>query len=545
MLRVTIEKLGLPKVIWMIKERCGSSVGEDMVDEMRFSSDLFQISKWQEETNEAVEALRLYPDIPIGGIRDIRRALKRAERGGVLDPTDFLDIADTLRCARRLRGFIFEMEAEIPHIKSLAEGIVINEDLENRIKKTVDQEGEIHDDASPKLAQIRRKIKSLRERVQDRLSGIIQSVELQKHLQDALITIRGDRYVVPVKAESRSRIPGLIHDQSASGATIFVEPYKIVELNNELRQAKSDEKNEIDRILSELTERVAHDEKDLGQTLFLLARIDFILAKGKLSHDMDGASPRLNRSGYINIRQGRHPLIDKDEVVPIDVYLGKDFKILIITGPNTGGKTVTLKTVGLLTLMAQLGLHIPALHNSEIAIFDHIFVDIGDEQSIEQSLSTFSSHLNNIIDILPRVNEQTLILLDELGAGTDPAEGSVLAMAILEHLTEKGCLCVATTHYSELKSFAYTMTGIENASVEFDAETLRPTYRLLIGLPGKSNAIEIASRLGLNETIVRRSKELLSTEEIQVSDLIRGLEENRRISNLERQKAESLAQEVK
>jgi len=544
MLRSTAEKLELLKIFEMLRKNCTSAVGRDMVREVRFSSDPSQIRRWQEETSEAAEILRLYPDIPIGGARDIREALKRANIGGTLEPADFLAISDTMRCARRLKNFFSNIEESFPHLKNYAGGIRPQLELEKKINKTITDEGEIFDSASPELLRIRRQISNLQTGIKDKLNNIIRSPELRKYLQEALITIREDRFVVPVKAENRSKIAGLIHDQSSSGATVFVEPYQVVQLNNELRRKKAEEKNEINRILRELSAEVSIRGADIEQTLYLLAKIDLVLAKGRLSLDMGGVPPKLNEEGYIYICRGRHPLIPKDEVVPVTVYLGKDFNILVITGPNTGGKTVTLKTIGLLTAMAQCGLHIPAEPGSEIAVFEQIFVDIGDEQSIEQSLSTFSSHMSNIIGILPRVDEKTLVLLDELGAGTDPTEGSALAMAILEYLLQKQCRCVATTHYSELKTYAYVTPEIENASVEFDPKTLRPTFRLLIGVPGKSNAIDIASRLGLNGRIVQRAREFLTTEEVQVSDLIQGLEENKRISYLERKKAEQLRHET-
>jgi len=545
-MKLSFEKLELGKIIDMLKKNCVSKAGKEIAEKLKFSHSAEQICRWQRETTEAAEFLRLYPEVPLGGMKDIRDAVKRVSMGGILEPIDLLEISDVLRCARRLKGFISSIKEQdsFPILTAYVQRIVPQQELEKRINSAVTHEGQISDSASLELARIRRQINNLQQEVKDRLHEMIKSPELRKFLQEALVTVREGRYVVPVKAEYKSKIPGLIHDQSASGATIFVEPFTVVQLNNDIRSRKAEERNEINRILTELSREVRSRISEIEENINILAEIDFLFAKGKLSLDMDGISPKINKKGYLYIKGGRHPLIPKDKVVPITVYLGKDFKILLITGPNTGGKTVTLKTVGLLTLMAQCGLHIPAEPESEIAVFEKIFADIGDEQSIEQSLSTFSSHMKNIIDILPEVDERTLVLLDELGAGTDPSEGSALAMAVLEYLLQKNCRCVATTHYSELKTYAYVTDGIENASVEFDPKTLQPTYKLLIGIPGKSNAIDIAFKLGLDQRIIRRAREFLTKEEIQVSELIQSLEENRRSTHLARLRAEQLKNEA-
>lgn len=538
-------RLELHKILESLKQYCSSKLGEDLVDEMKFMDQPEQIKFRLEETSEAVTALRIYSDIPLGGLRDIRGPLKRVNRGGVLEPEDLLAVTDTLRCGRRLKSFLQKLEQEsFPHLSGLGMGIVTHWDLEEEINRSIGQEGEVRDNASSALAKIRRQISDLQSAVKEKLNSMIHSSDLQKFLQENLITIRGNRYVIPVKAESRSKIPGLIHDQSASGATVYIEPYSVLEINNELNRKKAEEKAEIQRILSVLSEAVGACSDEIMETLEILARMDFIAAKGKLSNEMDGCAPALSTEGSLYIQEGRHPLIPKEEVVPISVSLGDEFNIIVITGPNTGGKTVALKTIGLLSLMTQYGLHIPAGIGTKMAVFEHIFVDIGDEQSIEQSLSTFSSHMSNIVEFLPQVNDRSLALFDELGAGTDPTEGSALAMAILDYLLERECRCVATTHYSELKTYAYFTPKVENASVEFDVATLMPTYRLLLGVPGKSNAFEIASRLGIEESIISKARSFLTSEDMQVADLIQSLEENKHLACLERQKAQQLRIEI-
>lgn len=537
----TENRLELPKILAQLKEYCSSRLGEDLVDKMRMMHDTNAITTALEETTEAVSVLRIYGEIPLGGLRDIRNSLSRVSRGGFLETGDLVAVADTLRCARRLNAYLQKLEEGIfPHLKGLGVGITPHPNLEEMINQTIGPDGEVKDTASSELARIRRQSVDLQGSVREKLNSIIRSSELQKYLQENLVTIRSNRYVIPVKSESRSKIPGLIHDQSASGATVYIEPYSVLELNNELSRKRAEEKAEIQRILTLLSEKVADYGDDIYATLQVLGRVDFIAAKGRLSDEMRGTAPKLTTDGSLYLSQGRHPLIPKEEVVPISVPLGKEFDIIVITGPNTGGKTVALKTIGLLSLMTQYGMHIPAEPETEMAVFQNIFVDIGDEQSIEQSLSTFSSHMSNIVEFLPKVNENTLALFDELGAGTDPAEGSALAMAIFDYLLERKCRCVATTHYSELKSYAYSTPGIENASVEFDVVSLKPTYKLLVGVPGKSNAFEIASRLGMDDEIIEEAKGFLTGEMMQVSDLIQSLEENRHLASVERKEAQEL-----
>ena len=545
MLGTAENRLELPKILGKLKEYCSSKLGEDLVDEMKFLNSCATIKARLEETSEAVSALRIYTDIPLGGLRDVRGPLKRVSRGGVLEPVDLMAISDTLRCARKLKLFLQKLEQEIfPHLIGLGIGIIPQPGLEEQLNRCIGSDGEVNDNASSQLAKIRRQGAELQAGVREKLNAIIRSSDLQKHLQESLITIRGNRYVIPVKSESRAKIPGLIHDQSASGATVYIEPYSVLEINNELSRKRAEEKNEVKRILTMLSEEVGSRGEEILETLETLAEVDLIAAKGKLSNAMDGCAPRLTTDGSLYIHEGRHPLIPKDEVVPISVPLGKDFNIIVVTGPNTGGKTVALKTLGLLSLMTQYGLHIPALPETEMAVFERVFVDIGDEQSIEQSLSTFSSHMSNIVEFMPQVNSRTLALFDELGAGTDPTEGSALAMAILNYLLEKECRCVANTHYSELKTYAYSTPSIENASVEFDVKTLRPTYKLLVGVPGKSNAFEIASRLGLDWRIIEGARSFLTSEDMQVADLIQNLEENKHVTSVERQQAQQLRLEL-
>ena len=443
-----------------------------------------------------------------------------------------------LECAANIKRYLSDSD----HFAAFREQLSTLPELRSEIFRCFDDEGSIKDNASPQLASIRRKIKNLENRVRDKLDNIIHSSSNQKLLQDSIVTIRSGRFVVPVKQEYRSFFPGIVHDQSASGATVFVEPAAVVEINNELRIAHQEEHREIERILREFSSEVVPHVEELKLTLETLAELDLIFAKGKYSRKIQGTAPKLNQNGYVNIKQGRHPLLT-GTVVPIDLWLGDKAFILVITGPNTGGKTVTLKTVGLFAVMTQAGLHIPAEAGSHMAVFDNIFADIGDEQSIEQSLSTFSSHMSNIVKILEQSTSNSLVLLDELGAGTDPTEGAALATALLEHLRLKRVTTIATTHYSELKNFAYANPEVENASVEFDPVTLKPTYRLAIGIPGQSNAFAIARGLGLSDEIVAAARSLLNEERIRIDEIIGEIEADRQESRKAREEAESLRAE--
>ncbi len=539
----TLKKLEFTKILEKLAANCTFQVSKDMAEALTPFDSLPQAVRGLSETSEAKEVLRLYPTLPLGGIRDVRPLLRKVEIGGFLQPSELLDVAGTLKSGRRLKKFVWELNHHYPRLKETAQQVGEFRELETKISSCIGEDAELLDSASPELGVTRKQIKSLQARIKERLEHFIRSSEYQKMLQDPIITLRDGRYVIPVKQEYRPQVQGIVHDQSSSGATLFIEPLAVVELDNDLRAYAAKEKLEIERILRELSQAVESKHTELNYTLQALAYLDFIFAKGKLSMHMNGGEPKLNDQGIIQINQGRHPLI-KGTPVPVSINLGKSFDTLVITGPNTGGKTVTLKTVGLFCLMAQAGLHVPAESETELSIFEYIFADIGDEQSIEQSLSTFSSHMTNIVGILERVNYASLVLMDEVGAGTDPTEGAALAMAILQYLQSRGAKTIATTHYSELKTFAYNNSRVENASVEFDVATLRPTYRLLIGTPGRSNAFEIASRLGLNEEVVDLARGYLSEREVQVADLLQNLEQTQRATEDDRVEAAKLRSEL-
>ena len=493
------------------------------------------------ETDDAAAFIARRGSSPMSDISDIRPSLKRIEIGGCLSFSELIHICDVLKLCRRLKDYsntasedgMFELGANV--ISSMITALYSNKRLEERISGCILSEDEMADDASSELFSIRKQIRDRQNSIKEKLNSLMFSHA--KYMQDTVVTIRGDRYVVPVKIEFRQHIPGLVHDTSASGQTLFVEPMAVVEANNKIKELRGKEQAEIERILYMLSAEVDVIKDELVQNTSLLASLDFAFAKGRLSLDLRAVSPKLNEEHKINIINGRHPLIEKNVVVPINFWIGEDFDSLIVTGPNTGGKTVTLKTVGLFTLMTQSGLHIPADVGTEMSIFQSIYADIGDEQSIEQSLSTFSSHMKNIVEILHSADDMSMVLFDELGAGTDPTEGAALAMAILECLHQKGCTSVATTHYSELKVYAVSTPGFENASCEFNVETLRPTYKLLIGVPGKSNAFAISQRLGLDNAIISRSKEFLTAEDLKFEDLLLNIEKNR--EEAERDRAES------
>lgn len=542
----TLRTLEYNKIIDLLLEKAESSLGKDKVKDIKPLTNIEDIEYLQRETEEAYTLLIKRGTPPLYGIHSVAPEVKRAEIGGSLSPGGLLKVSDSLRVSRGLKNYIKETkeESDYPIIEGLVEDLRIFKHIEDEINNAIISENEISDNASSALRSIRRQIISKNESVKDKLNSIISSQDNKKYLQDSIVTIREGRYVIPVKSENRGNVPGLVHDMSGSGATLFVEPMAVVQLNNELRELELKEREEIERILRELSNLVAAEAEGIANNQKILQKLDFIFAKGKLALSMKATRPILNEKGYVNIKKGRHPLLNVAKIVPIDVYLGKDFNSLIITGPNTGGKTVTLKTVGLLTLMAQSGLHIPADFNSEIAVFNQVFADIGDEQSIEQSLSTFSSHMINIVDILARVEYNSLILFDELGAGTDPTEGAALAMSILDHLLKLNVRTIATTHYSQLKLYALTTEGVRNASVEFDVETLSPTYRLLIGVPGKSNAFEISKRLGLQEYIIDYARNLISKENVEFEDVLQAMEKDRLATEANRQEAERYRLEV-
>ena len=517
--------------------------------------DMPEVARAQAETEEAAVVLQYTGGNPLASFPDIREALLVCEKGGSLSPAMLLNTAALMRAARTARDALVTERESTPILRGMAEGLADLRHVEKDITDAILSEEEIADRASSELMNIRRHLRGAQDRIREKLNQMIHSASLQKALQDAIVTVRNNRYVLPVRAEFRGEVPGLVHDQSASGATLFIEPMAAVEMGNELKQWEFREQQEIARILAALSAEVAPYAADLRETQEALAELDFIFARGQLSRRWNCVSPRMNESGYLNIIRGRHPLIDPEKVVPISLWLGSPekkgrgeteggFNTLVVTGPNTGGKTVTLKTVGLFTLMAQAGLQIPADMGTELSVFEQVFADIGDEQSIEQSLSTFSGHMTNIVRIMREVTPRDLVLFDELGAGTDPTEGAALAQSILTRLLHINVRTMATTHYSELKVFALTTKGVENASVEFDVETLRPTYRLSIGVPGKSNAFEISRRLGLPENLIDAAKKLLSGDAVRFEDVIANAEYHRQVAERERQIAQEARQET-
>jgi len=534
------------KIIERLMEQAATSLGRDLCGRLEPSSDLEEVKLRLQATDEASAAERLKGAPPFGGIADVRAALKRAKIGGMLNPAELLEIASTARGGRLVKRHIAQIHEDhpLPLLHGLAGQLTEHRALEESIARCIDEQAYVVDQASPELAAIRRELRGGEARIREKLEQLVRSPSVQKMLQDAIITIRGDRFVIPVKQEYRGHFGGIVHDQSGSGATLFIEPESIVQMNNKLRELKMAEEREIERILLRLTAETAEHADDLAANLELLGQLDFAFAKSRLAREMRASLPRMNDRGFLKLKRGRHPLLPPESVVPLDVELGNSYTAIIITGPNTGGKTVTLKTIGLLSLMAMSGLFVPADDGSQLCVFDAIYADIGDEQSIEQNLSTFSGHMTNIIRMLREMTPKSLVLLDELGAGTDPAEGSALAIAILEHIHRLGCRIVATTHYSELKAYAYNRKGIINASMEFDIQTLSPTYRLLVGVPGRSNAFAIAERLGLPQSIIERARGEVSEDDRRVEDMIASLEEDRQSAEAERQTAESLRAEM-
>ncbi|MEJ9311869.1 endonuclease MutS2 [Priestia megaterium] len=536
------------KVKEQLQKKIASSLGREKVANLIPSTQYEEVVKWQEATDEATTVLRLRGNVPLGGIFDVRPSVKRAEIGGTLSSNELLDVASTIYAARQVKQFIEQVvedeDLQLPIITEHIEKLMPLPEVEQTIKMSIDENGTVLDGASDQLRGIRQKLRSTESRIREKLESLIRSSSAQKMLSDAIVTIRNERFVIPVKQEYRSAYGGIVHDQSSSGATLFIEPQAIVTLNNELQEAKVKEKQEIERILIALTVQVAEVANELRQNVYLLGELDFMFAKGRYSHELKASKPKMNDRGYIKLVKAKHPLIAQEDVVANDIELGDQYTSIVITGPNTGGKTVTLKTLGLFTLMAQAGLQIPALDGSEMAVFKHVFADIGDEQSIEQSLSTFSSHMVNIVDILQKVDHESLVLFDELGAGTDPQEGAALAISILDQVYERGARVVATTHYPELKAYGYNREGVVNASVEFDIETLSPTYKLLIGVPGRSNAFEISKRLGLSAEVIERAKGYIGSETNKVENMIASLEDSRRQSEHELEEAEELRKEA-
>ena len=534
------------KIIDMLEAFATSSIGKNKCRQLRPLDNLSEIETMQQETADALSRIYQKGSLSFSGVKDVRGSLKRLEVGSTLGIGELLAIRSLLENASRAKAYS-RRETENEHTDSLDNMFELIEPLSplaTEIGRCILSEDEISDDASTGLRQVRRSMKLTNDKIHTQLSSFV-SGNSRTYLQDAVVTMRNGRYCIPVKAEYKSQVPGMIHDQSSTGSTIFVEPMTIVRLNNEMRELEIQEQKEIEMILSNLSQLAAENLDAIFDDVKLLSELDFIFARAQLAKSQNATEPRFNRDRIIDIKKARHPLIDKHKVVPIDIRIGETFDLLIVTGPNTGGKTVSLKTVGLLTLMGQSGLHIPAFDNSRLSVFREVYADIGDEQSIEQSLSTFSSHMTNVVRFMETADSDSLVLFDELGAGTDPTEGAALAIAILSTLHERGIRAMATTHYSELKVYALSTPGVENASCEFDVETLRPTYRLLIGVPGKSNAFAISQKLGLPLSIIERAKEQISQEDETFEDVLSNLEESRKTIESEREELASYKEEIK
>ena len=540
----TLRVLEFTRIRELLAEGALTPAGAEKCRALEPADELTAVQALQAETEEATVILQYTGGHPMIAFPDVKPALVVCEKGGSLSAGMLLNVAELLRASRAAQDALVTERENTPILRVKAEGLFVARNIERDITDAIISEDEIADRASSELMNIRRHLRGAQDRIRDKLNQMIHSATLQKALQDPIITVRNNRYVLPVRAEFRSSVPGLVHDQSSSGATLFIEPMAAVEMGNELKQWELKEQQEIARILAALSAEVAPYAAAMAETQEQLAELDFIFAKGLLSRRFFCVSPKMNNEGHLKIIRGRHPLIDPEKVVPSTIWLGEEFTSLIITGPNTGGKTVTLKTVGLFTLMAQAGLQVPADPGTELAVFEQVFADIGDEQSIEQSLSTFSGHMTNIVEIMHEVTPRDLVLFDELGAGTDPTEGAALAQSILTRLLHIKVRTLATTHYSELKAFALTTQGVENASVEFDVETLRPTYRLSIGVPGKSNAFEISRRLGLPENLIDAARKLLSGNAIRFEDVIANAEYHRQVADKERQLAEEANRET-
>lgn len=540
-----LKTLEYHKIIDMLTELAGSAPGKELCRNLLPSANIEEIRTLQNETSLALALIYQKGSVSFSGVTDIRASLKRLEVGSILSPNELLRVCKLLEACSRVKAYSRkENDNEEPTaLDIMFQALQPLTPLANEIRRCIPSEEEISDDASPALKSIRRSMRQMNDKVHAQLTSMVNG-SVRTYLQDAVVTMRNGRYCLPVKAEHRGQVQGMIHDQSSTGSTLFVEPMAVIKLNNELRELELKEEKEIEIILANLSSRTAEELEALESDLSLLTRLDFIFARAQLSRSYNGSEPIFNENGVINIKKGRHPLLDKKAVVPIDIRLGKDFDLLIITGPNTGGKTVSLKTVGLFTLMGQAGLHIPAFDRSELSVFEEVFADIGDEQSIEQSLSTFSSHMKNIVTILKEANDRSLVLFDELGAGTDPTEGAALAISILSNLHRQGIRTMATTHYSELKVFALSTPGVENGCCEFSVETLRPTYRLLIGIPGKSNAFAISSRLGLSDDIIEEARQQLSQQDEDFETLISDLETSRVTIEKEREEIDRYKQEI-
>lgn len=538
-----LETLEYDKITAMLETHARCQIGKERARKLEPLTELAELNAELDLTSEAEAVLFRLGQSPVDEFPDTRDTLKRIKAVSALSMRELLDIASCLRAIRIAKSALTKEPDQI-RLAAMAVNLPSYKFIEDELNRCILNEDEMFDGASPALSRIRRELRVANEKVREKLNSMIRSSTYQQYLQDPIITMRNGRFVIPVKQEYRKQIPGLIHDQSGSGQTLFIEPAAVVELGNTFKKLLAQERDEIERILSELTAMVAPYGEDIYNALILLGEIDLRFAKAQLARDMNAVRPEMNDELRIRIVRGRHPLLDKAKAVPIDIWLGEDFKTLIITGPNTGGKTVTLKTVGLFTLMAQAGMFVPADVGTRLGVFKNVYADIGDEQSIEQSLSTFSSHMTRLVGILKNADDKSLVLLDELGAGTDPIEGAALAMSILETLYGRRSTTLATTHYSEIKAFALARDGMENASMEFDIDKLCPTYRLFIGIPGKSNAFEISKRLGLDDDVINRAKQFLKGEDVRFEDVISGAESQRRIAEQERKLAEQARAEL-
>lgn len=519
--------LEFDKIIEKLKAMMSSELAVKYADEVKISMDKIEVVQRLKETTEAVDYIIKRGEPPLFGIYEMSGYMKRLEIGGYLTAGQLIKVGDFLRVSRYLKTYLAHDDSDLQSeiLVNYSDGLMAFKKIEDTISNAIISENEIADSASQKLSSIRRQIAKKKDSIRERLSSMISSGS--EYLQDAIVTIREGRYVIPVKNEHKSKVKGIVHDVSSSKQTVYIEPLAVVNINNELRSLEVEEREEIERILQEISKKVDDVRHEILLNQDLLRDIDFIFAKGKLSLEYDGRKPIINDRGYVNLKSARHPLLDKKKVVPINISLGGEFTSLIITGPNTGGKTVSIKTLGLLTLMAQYGLHIPTMEDSEIAIFDKVLADIGDEQSIEQSLSTFSSHMVNIVEILKEITPKSLVIFDELGAGTDPTEGAALARSIMDFMLRRKIRCISTTHYNQLKLYALSTDGVQNASMEFNVDTLSPTYKLLIGVPGKSNAFEISRKLGLPDIIIRDAKKMISEDNIEFEEVLSSIEKDR------------------
>ncbi|MEG2919068.1 MAG: endonuclease MutS2, partial [Clostridium sp.] len=540
----TFKVLEYHKIKEILKKYTVTTAGKDLIDGLRPYTNLYEIKEHLQETKEALLLITTKGAPPFEGIYDVRDGLLRAKKSSTLMPVELLRIGNMLKSSRNFKEYVSTKNEETVYrvLEDIIAGIVPFKNIEDEIFKAIIGEDEIADRASETLFTIRKKLRDKSSSIKDRVNSMVRTYS--KYLQESLYTIRGDRYVLPVRAEYKEQVKGLVHDQSGTGATLFIEPMGLVDLNNEIKELRIKEKVEINRILKELTLKIAGNIDVIQNNGNIVWELDFIFAKAKYANELNCVCPEVNDNGIIDLIEARHPLIDQRVVVPSNIYLGREFTSLVITGPNTGGKTVTLKTVGLIELMAMSGMMIPARDGSIVSFFNKVFADIGDEQSIEQSLSTFSSHMTNIVNIIGEADDKTLALFDELGSGTDPTEGAALAISILDNLKERNIKIMATTHYSELKGYALKTVGVENGSVEFDVETLRPTYKVLIGVPGKSNAFEISRRLGLPEYIINSAKENISTESLKFEELIQNLQQKSIKAENDARRAEGLKSEA-